>query len=308
MSGQKASYDGIDAKTGEKKWKAVSDLQKKAGIDMFKAVESRNLKGTTLEFRLSPTVTALSPFATSAGAPAISDSHGVGFKTLGTDGLLECLATDFARALKDLSAIFADLKCLSRLGDLPISLSSTSSGGSNLQVQFPGCDAETVSRLCDEVGIRRGLIQEDEGWRQDKDAEMALLFPFAPSQATSNISDEEYYPEAQNSKKKPQVSHVQEQVDWKNMLSPSEHTITASPRLSTMSINSADSYHHIREELPHSWLDGPEGYESMRDSDYDENDILGPYSYGPTPANRIGEYEGLEGIYKFLTECDSAKR
>jgi hypothetical protein len=44
-----------------------------------------------------------------------------------------------------------DLKRLSSLGDLPVTLEQKSI----LRVRFPGCAAETVERLCDEVGVQR---------------------------------------------------------------------------------------------------------------------------------------------------------
>ena len=283
-------------------------MQAKASKNMNKAVESKNLKGTTLEFRLSPTITTLSSLSSSTATPAFSASSFMrcfGEQTLGTEGLLDCLAIDFARALKDLAAILADLKRLSTLGDLPLSLSTSQGNGLALKVHFPGCDAQAVTRLCDEAGVQRGVIREDEGWRQDKDAEIALLFPFAPSRAESDVGDDDHFSESRYFSKGPH-RQVQEQVDWKNMLSPSERT-TTSPRLSTRSVTSLESYHDI-EVASNPWLDNTEGYESLGDSDYeDENDVLGMNTHGDgAVSSRYEEYEGLEGIYKFLSECDNA--
>jgi len=82
-----------------------------------------------------------------------------------------------------MSAIFQDLRRLSSLGDLPITLADTNT----LRVHFRGCDAELVNRLCDEVGVCRGVVHEDERFAFDK---------LAPSAAS--------------------------EVDWKDMMSSSD--------------------------------------------------------------------------------------
>jgi hypothetical protein len=89
-----------------------------------------------------------------------------------TDGLMDLLSIDFARALKDLAAIMNDLKRLSTLGDLPLTMVDRST----LRVHFPGCDAQTVERLCDEVGVQRGIIRQDSDFDTSAGTEIALLF------------------------------------------------------------------------------------------------------------------------------------
>ena len=40
----------------------------------------------------------------------------------------------------------------------------------------------------------------------------------------------------------------------------------------------------------------------------DEGDVVGLFQAEPPPVHQASDYEGLEGIYKFLEECDRSKR
>ena len=291
IGGGKARFDGLDSKTGEKRFKAVSKTEYEVLQKLekpFKAFE----KGTNLEFQLSPTITAFST-KVSTNSP---DSQG---QTLACPEFLSSLSIDFARALKDLSAILTDLRCLSTLGDLPINLAHTPSGPV-LTCRFSGCDAQIVSRLCDEVGIQRGIIREDEAWEQDKNVEMALLFPFAPgSSGASEMWDEgacDYF------------ERSPEQLDWRHMMSATQ------PHLSTddLLLNTEDESmisHKAAQKISNHISNSPSGYESLRDSDFVEDD---PYVCGGVQTKEIGggrqDYEGLEGIYRFLKECEEARK
>lgn len=288
IGGGKARFDGLDNKTGEKRFKAVSRIQDEVLRKVekpFKPLE----KGTNLEFHLSPTITA---FSTS------KDFHG---QTLISPDLLSTLSIDFARALKDLSAVLVDLQHLSTLGDLPINLAHTPSG-TVLTCRFPGCDAQIVSQLCDEVGIQRGIIREDEAWDQDKSVAMALLFPFAPgSMETSEIEDQEagdYFEHTPN---------IPDQLDWHHLMSPHEPLISVDELLSNMETDSAINRDAPRYAFNHR-SKSPSGYESLRDSDFAEHD---PYVREElqTKGRSVGseDYEGLEGIYRFLRECEHAR-
>lgn len=241
-------------------------------------------KGTNLDFRLSPSITALLPSTS---------------QTLGSPSILDALSVDFARALKDLSLTISDLRRLSALGSLPITLTTTSKDPI-LTVRFPGSDAETVSRLCEELGIFRGIVREDEGWEQEKDVEMALLFPFAP---TSRRGSEYFEHQATGD-----TVIAPEQVEWQGMLSSS--TGIHAP-------DSMASYEDIPVMTPVDDSPSQSGYESLRYSDYADED---PYvqhrprdaTLKPCSATGSGQqshdYEGLEGIYRFLQECDGARR
>ena len=308
LGGQKARFNGIDPMTGEKKWKTVSEAQDQATKVMSDACLSKASRGTTLEFKLSPTITALGAFG-----PSTTSFNGLQTQTLNTTGLLDCLASDFAHALQDLAAILTDLNRLSTLGDLPLSISSTE-GSKTLKVHFPGCDARTVENLCTELDIRRGIVKEDEDWKGAKDAEMALLFPFAESAAASDRDDavtnyfEDVYPE-----QKLYSHQEQEALDWRNMLSPSSSEST-SP-LSTRSLTSKDSFSRLEGEEKESvennpWADEDDGNLSYSESESEEtgngrnNKLLRGNGVGVDPS----DYEGVQGIYKFLAECDGARR
>ncbi|KAK4697849.1 hypothetical protein P7C71_g295, partial [Lecanoromycetidae sp. Uapishka_2] len=293
IGGGKARFDGVDAMTGEKRFRSVSHTEDAVYTKWESSMAS--MKGTNLEFKLSPAITALCP---SFSTLQTQDSK-TEITSLNSIGLLDNLASDFARALKDLSLILADLRRLSAFGDLPISLATTDSGPI-LRVRFPGSDADLVCRLCDEVGVRRGVITEDEGWAEggEKDVEMALLFPFAPSTAPSVVSEDEggaYYFD--------ENPFQQERMEWRGMISPSTRG---------QSLHDNTSFEDLAATLKSPVINAnrsysPSGYESLRDSDFASDD---PY-YQPLSslnASSHQSYEGVEGIYKFLQVCEDSRR
>ncbi|KAL9604506.1 MAG: hypothetical protein Q9219_000471 [cf. Caloplaca sp. 3 TL-2023] len=300
VGGGKARFDGFDQKTGAKRFRAVTNAEDRA-LHKIESSTSAWAKGTSLEFRLSPTITALSTsFSTSIGKPFDR-------QTLGSDCLLDLLSVDFARALKDLSAIMTDLKRLAVFGDLPISLIRSHTHGPTLSVRFAGCDAETVSRLCDEVGVHRGIIREDEAWDDNKDVEMALLFPFAPHESTSELGDKA----ALFTKSIPMDNGItSEQLEWRHMMSPSNRGRPATDGYSSSydQIDTPKSTNnpHFSDGTPNPW--SPSGYESLGESDYAADD---PYHVPPSSSRYHQErngVEGLESIYRFLAECEQARR
>jgi hypothetical protein len=233
---------------------------------------ANNLPGSFVDFKISPTITALSPlgaalavegiFGPTAAAEAFK-SAGVPAATLNTEGFLDVLSTDFARALKDLSAVMADLKKLaSGLGDLPISMEKNNI----LRVRFPGVDADTVERLCDDVGVQRGMVGEDAAFRLSQGVPVALKFPFAPG-AEDSVSQTLTSPggsmRSHNSVLSEEEDAFLDEFDDNPWLS------TASPE---------------------------EGYES-----------LSPPVYSHSGEHCSEDFEGLEGVYRFLEECDRAR-
>lgn len=288
VGGGKARFDGVDPRTGEKCFRRVTRTEHEV-LNVFDKRMSGAARGTTLEFQLSPTITALTPSTS---------------QTLGSVDLLDALSIDFARALKDLSLTLSDLRRLSALGDLPVELTTTSKGPT-LSVRFGGCDGETVARLCEELGVFRGIIREDECWDHEKDVEMALLFPFAPT----SQSGSEYF--------EPQVTVdteiAPEQVEWQAMMSPSVGIHTP---------GSTASYEHIHGPTMTPAYDSAShsGYESMRESELADGDpymhyharshrhqIASRASAGTNHRSQSHNFEGLEGIYRFLQECDDAR-
>ena len=261
LSGQKIKYDGVGA-YGERKYRVVSNLEDEA---MRKLADiPRSAPGSFIDFHVSPTLTALSPLA--AALACASETSGFPAKatavpaTLNTDGFLDVLSADFGRALKDLTTIYADLRRLSVLGDLPVLLESNNT----LRVRFPGVDASTIERLCDDIGIQRGVVGQDMEFDFAVGAPVALRFPFAPD---------------------------------------TEKTVT-SPGGSTRSLegyefddaSSLEDDSFVREAFAEQmsenpWLSEPEGYESLSP----------PISSGERISD---EFDGLEGIYRFLEECN----
>ena len=236
-----------------------------------------------IDFQISTTITAFG--LQKAFAPAGAETE-----TLNQDGLLDFLSADFARALKDLAAILNDLKRLSTLGDMPIALQDRST----IRVRFPGCDAETVERLCDEVGVQRGKISQDEDFDLRTGAELALLFPFAPSIAPSSDTDDFFFHEP--------VKSQRDEVDWQAMLS-GEDAIQSSgyPKKSPNEL----SFDDMTMFDSNPWAKSPSGYSSIGVSELGDRAFFpDETSYG-FPASTSG-YEGSDSIRKFIAECDQA--
>jgi hypothetical protein len=281
LSGQKAQFDGISPR-GEKQYKPVTALQEETGRKMRNSHPSS--PGSYLDFKVTPTITAVGPLSSIPRTQSKKQSQ----DSLNCEGLLDVLSVDFARALKDLAAIMNDLKRLSTLGDLPISLPNNST----LRVRFPGCDADTVECLCQELGIRRGLIYQDAEFDSRNGTEMALLFPFASSKTPSEAT---FSPNVQSMK-----SQKGEQLEWTEMISAGQ-----SPHHSTRSITSHD-FEEIDNMEVNPWARSPSGYSSLHASD--EGDVAGYFQAQTTSSHQPSDYEGLEGVYKFLEECDRARR
>jgi hypothetical protein len=286
LSGQKARFDGIDPITGQKRYKAVSTLQDQAGRKM--AAIPRIAPGSFIDFQISPTITAfgLQKKAASAGV------HDV--ETLNSD-TLSSLSADFARALKDLAAVLNDLKRLSSLGDLPILLHDRST----IRVRFPGCVAETVERLCDEVGVQRGRISQDEDFNLRTGADLALLFPFAPSvSAPSDVAEFFFRQEAS-------MGQSPDEVDWQAMMTSENGTgySPENPRRLSNGLSFEDSP-IFADKNP--WVSSSSGYSSINVSELGDRAFFPEVSSAGFPET-ASEYEGVEGIHRFLVECDRAE-
>ncbi len=241
--------------------------------------------GSYLDFKVTPTITALGPLSTIPRSQSASQAQ----ESLHCEGLMDVLSVDFARALKDLAAIMNDLKKLSNLGDLPICLHDSST----LRVKFPGCDADSVERLCSELGIGRGFVYQDAEFDAHNGTEIALLFPFASSKTPSEAT---FSPRVQPAKK------LEEDLfEWGEMMSAD-----TSPHHSTRSITSHDFEEvDVVEENP--WVSSPSGYSSLHGSD--EGDVARYFEAAQAKStHQASDFEGLEGVYRFLEECDRARR
>ncbi|KAI2084429.1 hypothetical protein LOZ36_004822 [Ophidiomyces ophidiicola] len=199
---------------------------------------------------------------------------------------MDLLSGDLARALKDFVAVVNDLKKLSTLGDLPVALHDRST----IRIRFPGCDAESVERLCIEVGVQRGIIHQDADFESRNGAQMALLFPFAPSHHESESELFSFYDP-------PAVSP--DKLDWREMM------LSEKTQRST-STNWKD-YQYVSSAEQNPWARSLSGYESMDISDLGDRAFFPDIPEVTTPS-KGSDFGGFEGIYKFLEECDRARR
>ncbi|KAI0905606.1 hypothetical protein F4823DRAFT_566596 [Ustulina deusta] len=262
ISGQKAQFDGLNHR-GEKQYRAVSALQDEAARKM--ASVPHYAAGSYVDFRLNPIITALSPLTGAFPYPSAGVKAPVlNAATLNTEGFLDVLSIDFARALKDLTSTLADIKKLSTLGDLPIQMEK----GYVLRVRFPGVDADTVESLCDDLGLTRGIVREDPNFDAEMGVPMALKFPYAPN---NQATDDQGF------------------------------LALTSPGGSLRSEDSFPNRHELFagfDEIDgNPWLSVPdlEGYESMSPPLMSSGDHCSE------------DFEGLEGVYRFLEECDRAQ-
>lgn len=262
LGGQKAQFDGTDPRTGEKRFKSVSALQDKVNRTLNKVPKAT--PGSYVSFNVNPTVTALTPLTAVKGFTSFAQEK----ESLNKDGFLDILSVDFSRAVKELAATLKDLQRLSQLGDLPITYES-----STLRVHFPGCDSGTVEKICDEFGVTRGVISQDDDFDSYVGTDIALLFPFAPTRTPSESS---FYEKS--------VSGRQFPIDWRPMMdSP---VLSDSDCYSTHSEDGLD-YDEVLQDNP--WMLSDEDYESLHTSDVDEFDMMSPL-----------EFQGTEGIYRFV--------
>ncbi|KAK4100626.1 hypothetical protein N658DRAFT_497076 [Parathielavia hyrcaniae] len=276
LSGHRARFDGVGPH-GEKRYRAVSAAHEDARGRMAKALAAmahRRTPGAFVDFQISPTVTALSPLGAMLVPFMMSAAEeegqqqlaaAAGGATLNAEGFLDVLSVDFARALKDLAAVMTDLRRLAGLGDLPVTLERHNV----LRVRFPGMDAETVERLCDDVGVRRGVVGQDPDFDASPAVEVALRFPFAPDAGGEDTLN------SPGGSLRSRGSEVSSSSDVEDAFI-------------------VDAF----EENPLQLSSGSEleGYESMS-----------PPILSSSGEHCSEDFEGLEGIYRFLEECDRAR-
>lgn len=295
VSGQKAQFNGINPYNGEKRYKAVTCLQEETGRKLRNVHKST--PGSYLDFAINPTITALTSLNGVTGYTDSTENE----RHINTDGLLNVLSVDFSRALKDLAAVLNDLKKISQLGDMPITYEQHPG---SLRVHFPGCDAQTVENLCEELGVQRGIVVQDDDFDAFAGTEIALLFPFAPSSPASDVDLDE------NDAARWFEQPPKQKVEWHTMLTPDRSSIAEEEeQYSTRSAQSEEEYAFASPDgqLDNPWQDDsisastPSGYETLHYSS--------PSSQGhdTTSAASPLEYQGLEGIYRFIEECDSAR-
>ena len=267
LNGQKAQFDGVNPHTGEKRFRCVSALQDQVNGTLDSV--PKTTPGSYIGFNIHPTVTALTPLKAVKGFGSFAQEK----DSLNQEGLMDLLSVDFSRAVKELATVLGDLKRLTSLGDLPMTYEH-----STLKVHFPGCDAETVEKICNEFGVQRGVIYQDEDFDSFVGTDIALLFPFASSKTPSECS---FFEKS--------VTGRQQPIDWQMMMSPKVLSIDE------YSAQSEDGFDFEDIEELNPWISSPSGYESLNMSDAEEGMDM------HTPL----EYQGIEGIYGFMEHCES---
>ncbi|CAK7270155.1 hypothetical protein SEPCBS57363_003960 [Sporothrix epigloea] len=289
VSGHRARFDGHDT-YGRASYKAVSALEEDVARKLAVPTLPKLALGAFVDFPLNPTITALAPLV---GFPAVAAANtSAKVATLGTEGFLDVLSVDFARALKELSAIMNDLKRLASLGDLPVLLdqdgTASSNGGAVLRVRFPGVDAETVDRLCEDLGITRGLVGQDPGFDLAVGAYAALRFPFAPDSNSVADMDEPALTSPGGSLRSHQswLSTDDDESELAGVFGNYFNVDLACSANPWLSSSAGDIYDE-------SASASAEGYASMSP---------------PIPSSgehmSQEDFEGLEGVYRFLEACD----
>ncbi|EPE08921.1 casein kinase ii beta 2 subunit [Ophiostoma piceae UAMH 11346] len=303
VSGKRARFEGTDA-NGRPCYKAISALEEETARKLKVPAMPKMAPGSFVDFPLNPTITALAPMVIPGAAPQnYKAAAAVAFAnttpaTLGTEGFLDVLNIDFSRALKELSAIMNDLKRLAALGDLPVVLNDSPRGsGSSLRVRFPGVDALTVDRLCEDLGITRGIVGQDPEFDLALATLTALKFPYAPDASPAGMMDECVLTSPGGSLRSHQSSTFSEQVEDEFLSDEDDEVYEAyfeeNPWLSIAPSSSAGFGSGANFDLNLS----EDGYESMSPPV--------PVSSG---AGNSQAFEGLEGVYRFIEECDRVQQ
>ena len=346
VSGQKAQFDGVDPRTGENRFRAVSALQD----ETTRKVNGlpKTAPGSYIDFNINPTVTVLTPLASADNRVSFAMQQ-----TLCNDDLLDVLSVDFSRTLKELAVVLHDLKKLSTLGDLPITYRKSA-----LRVHFPGCDYATVEKLCTEIGIQRALIMQDEDFVEAANltgpvpvTALGLQFPLAPVTYDKGLDPEDHHQDAYYCSKEDMKfarAASRDQIEWQNMVeatttAPQQHLLknqAADAVSSAMTVTGSllddinDSNLHIVDDYRNSGhLSPPDGFDTLNSSELDDITIPLPCNEhrnlfqhqdgGDVPSsgyvmdrdtgsgsyvNPVEDYQGFEGIYRFIEQCDSAVR
>lgn len=328
LQGHKARFDGYNQKTGHKRFRPISPAQEKArnAFDLCHAHSA----GSFIDFKVNPTITAVGPLSTVPKADSYnshcfaSEHASPPAATITDESVMTALAVDFARALKDLAAIMNDLKRLATLGSLPLLLINPTT----LRVRFPGCDRDTVEKLCVELGIRRGIVGQDEDFETQHGAEMALRFPFAPSKTASEAEICEIYDGWRPAKRT-----RRDNVDWHGMLSVEQSQRDNQSNHDFVAISPGLQAHAQGQEVlgfmalngdivDNPWLGSRpisaqmSDYSSLHPSDAqaDESPLYFQPDHRQYSTKRSHDavsqhdYEGVEGIYRFIEQCDRARR
>ncbi|CAK7243131.1 MAG: hypothetical protein STHCBS139747_004641 [Sporothrix thermara] len=313
VSGQRARFDGHDMH-GRPAYKAISALEEDLARKLAVPSLPKLAPGAFVDFPLNPTITALAPLVgLSATKNNNNNNNNAKVATLGTEGFLDVLSVDFARALKELSAIMNDLKRLAALGDLPVLLDdddgsgSGGGGGTVLRVRFPGVDADTVDRLCEDLGVTRGLVGQDPGFDLAMGTYAALRFPFAPGNSAA-LSAFDGREEMQEPALTSPGGSLRSHQSWLSSEDGFDNYYDDGDNDSELADVFGRHYPVQVVGSANPWLaSSSSALEVVDESASASNDGYASMS-PPVPSSgehvSQSEFEGLEGVYRFLEACD----
>lgn len=303
-SGRRAQFDGADPRTGSKRFKTTTALQEATTKKVYNL--PRSAPGAFVEFNIHPTITAVSSLQSASRCPEKFET----VQSLKSDGLLDILSADFARAFKDLAIILKDLHRLISLGDLPITHQH-----SYIRVHFPGCDCETIQLICDELGVQRGVVGQDEDFDAFAGTEIALRFPFAPSKAPSEWlsgAERSYYSLSPTKRNQIHWSHLMTTTpmslqtdkygtDGDGVVAFSDVSESGSFSdtidFETFPLSSSHNSDYQSASIP----------ASVADAGVDELEFRTRlYSITNSTQVDIMDYQGFGGIYRFIELCDNS--
>lgn len=212
-----------------------------------------NAPGAYVDFNLAPSFTALSPLNP---------------QSLENAEFMQGLAADFGSMIAEITAVHGDMQRLAMLGDLPISI--VAENGHTLRVHFPGCDREFVEKICEELGVRRGIVHEDE------------RFAFGASILDLGMM---YAPQHKG-------------VEWRDMLSEES--------CSNWSDDGQEDYYVPKglSNVTRSFDDDVRSLDGEEYFSHGSAEYLSSHSDGMLRS--ADEFEGLEGIYNFLYQPQMA--
>jgi len=215
------------------------------------SLAAQNAPGAYVDFDLAPTWTCISPMRRT--------------KTSLEDAVfMNSLSADFGAMVGNVTAVYADVQKLCTLGDLPVSVAG--SDATILRVRFNGCDRDYVERLCSEMGVKRGIVHEDERFAFDK-----MSLGIAP--------------------------------DWHDMMSNASPPLSSTYSEDGYS-DDGDSDIHLVDSVGSriSGSDGEDYYFERREEPV-LLDTPSP-SNGLAEDEMSLDFSGLQGIHSFLNECE----
>lgn len=248
--------------------------------------------GAFVDFHMAPTFTSLSRLSKNS---------------IGNTSFMAALDEDFTEIVNDVATVWSELLKLGRLGDLPVSLARDKED--TIRVYFAGCDRETVLRLCDEVGVTRGVVGEDEKFGFE------LLMPTLEMKP---------YPESQDGRSLYAISPAPQQqrvkasgLYWQDMMSEKEGEIEGScVSEDGDGVMTEQATDEGTEYTPPVSVGGYlfEGSSVsalsplFSDSNVSAGLMFPPYPEQQVQMQALAPDLGVEGLQRFLDECDEYGR